>query len=393
MQRRSHILFISSWYPNRQAPALGNFVQRHARAAALHHNVSVVYAASDPQLKKGEFDFSVNEEEHLLEVRVNYSKSTGGIALFTAWKKAQRYKKAIELGIRQATDHFGRPDLLHLHVAWPAGVAALPAAQKLNIPLLLSEHWSGYLPEDGNYRGVMMKRFTQQVVARAQHVTAVSQRMIAAMQAHGLKNEYSILPNVVDTGLFAPAAAMSAHPGLRLVHVSMLVDREKNISGILRVMSELKDRSDITLDIIGDGAERAQHEAQAQQLGILGKTVFFRGFKTSEEVAPAMRSADALLLFSHFEGMPVTIIEAQACGLPVIATRTGAIEEMVNEAQGLLVPCGDEKKLREAILEMAQKKNRYDAGAIRAQAVQRYSMASVAQQLNDLYTRILHRAR
>lgn len=393
MTERKHILFLTSWYPNPQAPALGSFIRSHALAASRFHNVSVVYACSDPAVHEGSFEFSMQEAEQLFEITVNYAKSGNRIPLLASWLKAQRYRKAMTLGINEATARFGKPDLVHLHVAWPAALAALPLVRETKTPLLLTEHWSGYLPEDGNYKGTVLKRFTQQAVAQAAHVTAVSQKMIVAMQQHGLKNTYSILPNVVDTERFHPAENKPTRSGLHLLHVSMLVEREKNISGILRVMATLKDRSDITLTLIGEGPERTAQEEQAAASGVLNKTVFFSGYKAAEGVAEAMRGADALLLFSHFEGMPVTIIEAQSSGLPVIATRTGAIPEMVNDSNGLLLDCGDENALRNAIVSMAEKKQNFDGKAIRAHAVDHYSMDAVARQLNELYLCITQRAR
>ncbi|TND08116.1 MAG: glycosyltransferase [Bacteroidetes bacterium] len=387
--QKKHILFIASWYPSLSAPALGNFIQQHARAAALHHNVSVVFAHSDAELEQGNFVFETKKDENLFEVRVHFTKTKSKIPLISSWKKAERYRGAMRLGIDEAIDEHGAPDLVHLHVIWPAALAALPLVDKLRVPLIISEHWSGYLPEDGNYKGRIMQNFTRRAVARASHVTAVSEKMIEAMRGHGLNNTYSLLPNVVDTALFAPAEKTQPGPGLRLLHVSMLVDREKNISGLLRVMQKLKEHTDIVLDIVGEGPERSGFERMAKQAGVFSQTVFFHGYHDAEGVAEFMQKADALVLFSHFEGMPVTIIEAQSCGLPVIATRTGSIPTMVSEEQGILVSCGDEQALAEAIMQMKKRKNDFSREAIRHFAESRYSMDSVGRQLNDLYQNIL----
>jgi glycosyltransferase involved in cell wall biosynthesis len=379
-----HILFLASWYPNSTAPALGNFVQQHARAAALKNTVSVVFATADENLEAGELEIVENHSENLHEYLVYYGKIKSN-----PLKRFRAYKKAMQLGAESAVSDQGKPGLVHLHVAWRAGVAAVPIANQFKVPLVITEHWSGYLPEDGRYSGIGIKRFTKRAVKRASHITAVSNRLVNAMMKHGLQNRYSILANCVDTDIFRLAAAKIQN-GLKLLHVSMLVEKEKNISGMLHVMKELKNKPGITLQIIGDGPERKKHEAYAKELGLSGKSVFFAGYKSPGEIAVAMQEADALLMFSHFEGMPVTIIEALSSGLPVIATKTGSIPEMVDEFSGMLVDPGNEDALEEAILDLYEKKLKFDAVAIREKAVARYSYAAVAHELDRIYSNLLN---
>lgn len=380
-----HILFITSWYPNRNAPALGNFIQQHARAVSLKHKVSVVYAISDDKLPEGKSEAIQNVNGNLTELVIYYGKVRSKLPVISQLKKSKAYQSAIRSGILRAAKLNGKADLLHVHVIWPAAIAVLPLMKDLNLPLIISEHWSGYLPEDGNYKGALMKSYSQKLASQAKMITVVSARMEEAMRKHSLGNQFSILPNCIDTKLFRPAANKKTNSSLRLLHVSMLVDREKNISGLLRVMKSLESNPEISLEIAGDGPERSKHESLASSLGILNKTVFFSGYKNPQEVAASMQNADALIMFSHFEGMPVTIIEAQSCGLPVIATRTGYIPEMVRENEGILVEPGNETELKQAILNLQSNRKNYSANAIRERAVKQYSMTAVSEMLNSIY--------
>lgn len=383
-----HILFIASWYPNRNATALGNFIQRHAQAAALNNKISVVYASAEKNMEEGEIEIAEKHSGNLSEYIVYYGKVKSSLPILSKLKKRDAYRHAIKSGIEKAKKISDAFDLIHVHVIWPAAVAVLPILNKLNVPLLISEHWSGYLPEDGNYKGVIQKNISKQLAEKAEHITVVSKRMEDAMRSHGLGKSFSLLPNTVDTGIFNPKPETQNPKQLNLLHVSMLVDREKNISGLLGVMNELKDHSDIHLTIIGDGPEKNQHEELAKQFHILDKTVSFIGFRSPTEIAGEMQKANALIMFSHFEGMPVTIIEAQCCGLPVIATRTGSIPEMVNESQGIIVEPGDESALQNAILQMKEKRNQYSPTKISEQAISKYSLTSIGKTLNELYKTI-----
>lgn len=390
MEAQTHILFIASWYPGKNAPALGNFIQLHARAAALENKISVVYASSDKDLEEGNAVVESKLSENLFECRVYYGKINSSVPLLSSLKKRHAYRNAVMSGVEAAVKKNGPIDILHLHVIWPAAVAVLPLLDELKVPLIISEHWSGYLPEDGNYKGLIQKNISKRIAEKAKHITAVSQRMIDAMKAHGLGKSFSILPNAVDTTIFQPAKNRSADPSkLKLLHVSMLVDREKNISGLLRVMKELEVRPEVSLEIIGEAADRYLFEEAAAQSGILNKTVFFRGFKNAEEIAAAMQNADALIMFSNFEGMPVTIIEAQCCGLPVIATKVGYIPNMVLDSQGILVEPVNESGLKNAVLDFIKKRDSFDREKIATEAMEKYSLQAVALELNNLYASIL----
>lgn len=381
---KPHLLYIASWYPHVSAPTQGIFIQRHAQTAALDYTVTVVFAYPDPHLTGNALITGVEQHGALTEIRVSYSPHTRSVPLLSKLRKSRRYTNAIRAGVAEAIMRNGHPALLHLHVIWRGAVAVLPLLHELRVPLLISEHWSGYLPQDGNYNGILIKSYTERIVSRARHISVVSKPMHKAMQQHGLKGNYSMLHNVTDTDLFKPVPVLLDNEPFKLIHVSSLTEREKNISGMLRVMETLNNEK-ITLTIIGSGPEKAAHETFAAALGVLGKTVFFEGQKTPEEVAEAMQKSHALLMFSHFEGMPCVISEAQSCGLPVIATSTGGIPQMVNKEQGILAQPGNEDELRRAVLELRDNFTHYNRAAIREHAVNTYSTNAVRAELKTLY--------
>ena len=95
-------------------------------------------------------------------------------------------------------------------------------------------------------------------------------------------------------------------------------------------------RPALTLDVIGDGPDRAALEAQAARLGIADR-VRFQGVRMPDEIADAMRQADLFVLPSHVENAPVVLIEAGASGLPIVATAVGGVPELVDATWGELV--------------------------------------------------------
>jgi glycosyltransferase involved in cell wall biosynthesis len=124
---------------------------------------------------------------------------------------------------------------------------------------------------------------------------------------------------------------------------------------------------------------------QASSLGIRSDSIDFFGEISWEEVARKMESSHALLLFSNYENLPCVIVEALACGLPVISTRVGGISEHINPERGILVDRGDEDALAKAIDSMSSNIDQYDKEALRKYAVERFSNEAVATAFVGLY--------
>lgn len=384
-KQNRHILFLASWYPNPEQPVLGNFIQRHARVAAMTNTVSVATAFSHNGAETVEYSSAENVHEFLARF-----PKTNGKGIISSVKKLRRYRNALRLAVDAAVKKNGNPDVIHIHVAWPVALAADAIIREYNVPVILSEHWSGYLPEDGNYSGMLLKHYTSALFSKVKLVTVVSDRMQHAMQKHGLHANFKRLPNAVDSNIFKLNTGASDN-ALRWLHVSMLVDREKNIRGLLRAFAEHVKEHNASLTIVGDGNEKSELIQFADSLGLNNK-VQFTGLKSPNEIAELMNTHSALVMFSNFEGMPVTIIEAKCCGLPVIATNTGAISEMLNHVSDQLIPVKDEQKLTQAMNLFATKVNSItdrDKLNISNAALSVYSYEAVNKQLDSLYTEVL----
>ncbi len=144
----------------------------------------------------------------------------------------------------------------------------------------------------------------------------------------------------------------SAEPaGTRLLFVGRLTP----VKGVRLLLEALEragaTRQDITLDIIGDGEDRAHLEALAAPMG--GR-VRFLGYRSQEEVAAALARADVLVLPSFAEGLPVVLMEALAAATPVICSQVAGVAELVEDGRsGFLVPAGDVATLTDRILVLA----------------------------------------
>lgn len=363
------VVFLARWYPHKYDPMFGLFVQRHAEAAALHDNITVVYVHPDTNAHS-KYDIERTTENGVDTIRIYYKKQ-GKVS--SAW----RYFRACQKGLKLA----GKADLIHVHVLTRMGLVAYQQKRLHGIPYIITEHWSRYLPGN-DYSGFWRKLWTKRIVRRAKVVTTASEVLAQAMQGHGLKNaHYLVLPNVVDTNLFKPIPHHNEVP--KIVHVSCFEDQSKNISGLLDALKLMKDKGDaFQAVLIGEGMDL---EAMQQRAAILGLNdcIRFTGLLQGQALVDELATGDFFVLPSHYETGGIVLLEAMACGLPVVATHVGALPEIVDESNGLLVQPNDKQALVEAMEQLCH--TYYNYKGLREPIVERYSKENVGKLTHQLY--------
>jgi glycosyltransferase involved in cell wall biosynthesis len=154
----------------------------------------------------------------------------------------------------------------------------------------------------------------------------------------------------VDTYSFAdkPAHSQTAGP-VKLLYVGRLA-AEKGVPVLLKSLIDLKKEGyQFHLTLLGDGPERASLEFEVQKHG-LTEMVFFGGFASQETVRETLLASDVFILPSFAEGVPVSLMEAMACGIPVIGTNVGGVTELIEHGvSGMVVAPSDEQALKSAI--------------------------------------------
>ena len=132
---------------------------------------------------------------------------------------------------------------------------------------------------------------------------------------------------------------------------------------------------------------RRKLQAQVIRLGIQDQ-VDFLGQLSRAGVRELIERSNVVLSASDQETFGITLIEAMACGKPVIATRSGGPEDIVNKLNGLLVPTGDAGALAAAMSQMVSDYNHYDAALIRAECVKKFSETAIINQLDAVYREV-----
>ncbi|HET7743682.1 MAG TPA: glycosyltransferase [Gaiellaceae bacterium] len=241
---------------------------------------------------------------------------------------------------------------VHCHFANHPAAAGFVIHRLVGIPYSFTAHGTDLHVE---------RRMLPQKVEEAAFVRAISEfnRDLILDECGGRWSEKLVLLHCgVDTSLFRPPdppQTMSSETRLEILCVGTLyeVKGQTHLIEACRLLAE--QGVDFVCHLVGDGPDEAKLRAQVEAAG-LGERVVFTGPQPRAEVARLMRSADVLVLPSvgdsqgRREGIPVCLMEAMSCGVPVLASRMTGIPELVKDGQtGVLVPPGDPVQLANAL--------------------------------------------
>ncbi len=378
------VLWLASWYPSRVDRFNGDFIQRHAQATALYSDVYVIYVVKDEKGVAPEIS-EMFRNGRLQEQVIYYRSLKTGIKVFdrflSHWTYMRTYKKAINAYIREK----GKPKQVHVQIAMKAGLLARWMKRKWNIPYLVTENWTGYyrqsVPSVYDLNPYFYKQ-NKQVLAGASRFLPVTRNLGETVKKDFIQIPYNVIPNVVDTRLFFFTEQPVTR--FRFIHFSYM-HYQKNPEGIISAALELRNRGyDFELIMAGNSVEKLQQLAAEQ--GLLDTVVFFRDAVPYHQVAEEMQKASAFVLFSRFENLPCVILEALCCGLPVISSRVGGIDEVIDASNGILVESENIRQLAGAMQQVMDNTHNYDRRQISRAAMEKFSYETVGRQIADQYT-------
>ena len=249
---------------------------------------------------------------------------------------------------RRMMDH--KPDAVITHHLGPLLYGGI-AARLARVPVIAHvEHDAWHLQDAAQLRRFKIAR----ALARPR-LAAISQlgaRNLAQVIGEDVQN----VANGIDMERFKPACRQAARARLglpsrdlsqdgKLIGVVARLERVKGVDLLISALAH-HDEPNLNLAIIGDGRERESLEAQARALA-LGSRVQFLGVRGAiETILPAF---DAFVLPSRAEGLPLAIVEAQACGIPIVASDVGAVREACCPDTAILAPSGNSELLAKSI--------------------------------------------
>jgi glycosyltransferase involved in cell wall biosynthesis len=357
---------------------LGLFVRNHALAAAKSGiNVVVAYATAINDSKYINTGYSVHEQDGLKEIIYYYRKSSflANLSLLIAWFKVLKYCIVSN----------GKPALIHAHILTRSGLFAFFLSKIYRVPYILTEHWSRYYSHNLSYKGFLRKHATQMVLNNASKVTVVSESLTAAMKSRGLKFNYEILSNVVDTDKFN--ISLSKNVSFTFVSITCFEEKSKNLRLLINAAEILQKEGFVfELLMIGDGTDKQEIVQYSENTGI---NVKFTGTLSYSQTAEVLKQSHCLVVSSNYETFGIVAYEALACGIPVISTDVADLKRIIDQNSGIIVPVKDVESMANAMKMILLNYTMYNPEKIRSKVIDICSVSSVSASLGRLYQQVM----
>ncbi|MBN2212128.1 MAG: glycosyltransferase [Sedimentisphaerales bacterium] len=385
-----NVLSWSYCFPNAHQPTWGVFVEQ--RLAALNRKVDLQVVAPTPY-----FPLLTRLHGRSLPHRENWHGLTVHRPRFFYIPAICKsldgwfYGRGLTAWLKQFRQQW-RPDVLDAHFVWPDGVGVAYLARKLKLPYIITLRGKIYpcleIPSQ--------RRQCAQALIGAAAVISVSSPMADEARKLGVPDErLFVIPNGVDLRHFAPRNKMDARRQLGLPLDKPLIvavahlKAAKGHGELIRALQQLD--NDVHLVIVGGevvSGYRRELERLSLTLGVLQR-VILADRQAYDKIPLYLNAADVSVLASYREGCPNVVLESLACGTPVVATRVGAVEDlMAVPRDGQIVPPRDAEALAAAIKQVFSATKRADyhvaAGAVK-------SWDAVAEQVQMVFNNTLQR--
>lgn len=384
-----NVLIITNWYPTRRNPVAGVFVKEFAEALSNFCNVTVFHPESSKNVRL--FKIEEINDGNFKVIKLMYRKIIPNIL---------SYLYISMLSIVWLLRNYNKisPDIIHAHNHL-AAVWAIIVGNVKRTPVIITEHG---LHKEGDYyknsvvdildrilRYIIIK-VTFNIADMLIFVSRASRDYI--IERYKIANIYRIVPNVLNQR-FMDSKIHKISPRIyrkkkKILFIGGLYPR-KGLEYLLEAVRLIsQERTDFMVEIIGDGPFRQHYEWLVERYG-LKNFISFLGRVSDDKKVKALMTCDFLVLPSLFENFGIVLIEAMACGKPVITTSSGGQVEFVTEENGILVRSKDFKALAEAIKFMLNNLDKYSPRDISYYVKKRFNKIVVGRSLRNTYNYIL----
>lgn len=384
---RKKILFVPSWYPNDDDPISGVFIQEQAVALAKEFNVAVLIpgmAAWRNIVRTNAPDRSVTTLQAGLPLyrefarpRIPHGPESTDYATFA---------RAAENGFKKLVKEWGTPDVIHTHVVLPAGWSALQLSRRYRVPIVLTEHSSPFSMHLGTD---FTRRLVRETLTGVNQLIAISPALAKQLLEFEPGLDIEIIGESIKTDFFVPASGVDKNNAKgKSFFVAARLAEQKGLNHLLEAVHILlrDGLSSFELIIGGDGPDRLELENLAKTLGV-DEHCRFLGALNREQVRDRMQQCDVFVLSSLHETFGVVLGEAMACGKPVISTRCGGPEFVVNEETGVLVDVGKPQEMADAMADFISGRVSFEPEAVRNSVVSRFSPEVFVRNATAVYER------
>lgn len=378
-----YILLISRGIPSDKDPLWGCFEFDQARALrSIGHKVIVLSVDERVRFYKRKIGLAHKVVDGI--DCYNYCLLPKKISELFGFNFSSKVSFAhYDFVLKKIIKEHGTPDIIYSHYLTTSYVATL-LKKKWNIPLVAIEHWSEINKDKLNSWVRKVGQLTYNSVDRLISVSLSLQDRI--VQHFGVNS--IVIHNMVGADFFNQQNKFNFDGKIKFVTTGRLV-YGKGFDLLPRAFAKLNlPKEKWEMNIIGGGEEYDNLQKQINELK-LQDNIHLLGQKMKAEVVDILKISNAFILPSRAENFSVAILEALACGLPVISSICGGIRECIFDFNGLLFPVDDVDALADAIKYMFDNYQLYDRQKITEDCKNRFSPEVIAHQLTDVFESVL----
>jgi glycosyltransferase involved in cell wall biosynthesis len=381
-----NVLFLSSWYPTKKNPNFGIFVKEHAHAIHVSGNNIVVLAIVTAKSNKI-FDVSTSDFKDELGVR------TIIVEINSLFKNYINYLIPLQYIYLKKTTEFTmqsgfKPQIIHSNVIFPMGIMGSWLSKKLNIPHIITEHWSRI---QGFITIPFFSYWGKNAYLNAEKILPVSrflQNRIKTIIPELSICKFKVVGNVVDSGTFFYSEKTEYPEPINFCAVATWATKkipDKLPELFIEALSTFQKKTNrtITLTMIGGGDKIPELKEICKKENL---ETYFTDYISKQDIAEHLHKADYFIHASKVETFGVVIAEALLCGTPVICSNVGALPELINDSNGVLC----ENKVENWVNGLIEINNHnYNRKEISDQIKSKYNLESIGRQLTDIYLNIV----
>ncbi|MCF7859081.1 MAG: glycosyltransferase [Candidatus Cloacimonetes bacterium] len=282
-------------------------------------------------------------------------------------------------------NHF---DLIHAHFIQPSGIAASMIGEKIDVPVVITEHF-GRLNDDLENRS--MQSLIKKTFEKIDKLIVVSERLQNELLKKGYDDsKITVIPNGVDMTKFIPnKKPRQVLNQINLISIGNLIEN-KGYRFLIKAIKLLVEKNiNVKLRIIGEGILREELQKMIEDYDLLDHVTLIGEVK-HDLIFDYLDTAHMLIHPSLIESFSVVTIEALACGLPVVVTACGGPENFVNKRVGVVVNKGDSRELASGINYVINNYDKYDPDEICEYCRNNFSYEIIIKKISDLYREVIN---
>jgi len=380
---------VSHTYPTRISPGQTTFIKQeahlvHTIADPVVHIPAVYALPFQKQYKR-----SLQIDESVIPFhRFRYLS-------FPKRKLASVTKKSISKGLLESIRK-QKPDLVHLHWLYPVGLA-VPSLKEAGYPVVLTIHGGDWYSNVSNQK--LMPLLSKSLLL-CDKIVCVGKKLTRDISNFhpDLKDKLVHIPHGIDTGLFHPVPdnkVILKQLGWNMEKKNLLCIANlyygKGVDLLIRTYSAISQRRKCHLHIVspaGDNETKSGIDQLINQYKLHDQITFYDSMQQNQLVN-LIRSADLLISPSRKEGFGLVVAEAIACGTPVLATRSGGPEEIVNPDCGVIVDTNSVKQLTDGLENLMKNLKKFQADKMHQYIESNFSIETKKEKLLKVYRDII----